>query len=128
MVGRCHEMLDIANHGRAIWKKKKAAAARVQPIKSVIESCRYRKRADSIGGMTDKEREERQPIYLKDEHTSEVGRVSDESPLTDLDGEGSDINPESYNGPYTYIPEVGDNLTPLPESWTPTLGQARPEA
>ena len=46
----------------------------------------------------------------------------DESPLTDLDGEGSDVNSESeyYNGPYAYIPEVEDNPTPKPEPWTPT--------
>ena len=122
-VGRRQEMLDIANYGHAIKKKKKPATTRVQPINLVDEPRRYRKRADSIGGMTDKEREERGSLYLDDEHASEVGRVLDESPLTDLDGEGSD-NSESeyYNGPYAYIPEVEDDLTPKPEPWTPTPG------
>ena len=121
-VGRRQEMLDIANYGHAIKKKKKQATTRVQPIDLVDEPRRYRKRADSIGGMTDKEREERGSLYLDDEHASEVGRVLDESPLTDLDGEGSDVNSESeyYNGPYAYIPEVEDNPTPKPEPWTPT--------
>ena len=123
-VGRRQEMLDIANYGHAIRKKKKPTTTRVQPINLVDEPRRYRKRADSIGGMTDKEREERGSLYLDDEHAGEVGRVLDESPLTDLDGEGSDINSESeyYNGPYAYIPEVEDNLTPMPEPWTPTPG------
>lgn len=123
-VGRRQEMLDIANYGHAIKKKKKPATTRVQPINLVDEPRRYRKRADSIGGMTDKEREERGSLYLDDEHASEVGRVLDESPLTDLDGDGSDINSESeyYTGPYAYIPEVEDDLTPKPEPWTPTPG------
>ena len=121
-VGRRQEMLDIANYGHAIKKKKKQATTRVQPIDLVDEPRRYRKRADSIGGMTDKEREERGSLYLDDEHASGVGRVLDESPLTDLDGEGSDTNSESdyYNGPYAYIPEVEDNPTPKPEPWIPT--------
>ena len=125
-VGRRQEMLDIANYGHAIRKKKKPATTRVQPINLVDEPRRYRKRADSIGGMTDKEREERGSLYLDDEHASEVGRVLDESPLTDLDGEGSDINSESeyYNGPYAYIPVVEDNNTPMPEP-TPETGEAR---
>ena len=123
-VGRRQEMLDIANYGHAIKKKKKPATTRVQPINLADEPRRYRKRADSIGGMTDKEREERGSLYLDDEHAGEVGRVLDESPLTDLDGEGSDTNSESeyYNGPYAYIPEVEDDLTPKPEPWTPTPG------
>ena len=123
-VGRRQEMLDIANYGHAIKKKKKPATTRVQPINLVDEPRRYRKRADSIGGMTDKEREERGSLYLDDEDVGEVGRVLDESPLTDLDGEGSDVNSESeyYNGPYAYIPEVEDDLTPKPEPWTPTPG------
>ena len=125
-VGRRQEMLDIANYGHSIKKKKKQATT---PITLVDEPRRYRKRADSIGGMTDKEREERGSLYLDDEHASEVGRVLDESPLTDLDGEGSDVNSESeyYNGPYAYIPEAEDNPTPKPEQWTPTpeTGEAR---
>ena len=123
-VGRRQEMLDIANYGHAFKKKKKQTTTRVQPINLVDEPRRYRKRADSIGGMTDKEREERGSLYLDDEDVGEVGRVLDESPLTDLDGEGSDINSESeyYNGPYAYIPEVEADLTPKPEPWTPTPG------
>ena len=127
-VGRRQEMLDIANYGHAIKKKKKQATTRVQPIELVDEPRRYRKRADSIGGMTDKEREERGSLYLDDGDASEVGRVLDESPLTDLDGEGSDVNSESdyYNGPYAYIPEVEDHLTPKPEPWTPTPDAGEP--
>lgn len=123
-VGRRQEMLDIANYGHMIGKKKKPTTIRVPPITSVDESRRRRKRADSIGGMTDKEREERGSLYLDDEHANKVGRVLDESPLTDLDGEGSDVNSESeyYDGPYAYIPEVEDNSTPLSEPWTPTPG------
>ncbi|KAF8817154.1 hypothetical protein BYT27DRAFT_7237607 [Phlegmacium glaucopus] len=121
-VGRRQEMLDIANYGHAIGKKKKPATTRVHPVALVDEPRRHRKRADSIGGMTDKEREERGSLYLDEEHASKVGRVLDESPLTDLDGEGSDTNSlsEHRNGPYAYIPEVEDNPTPMPEPWTPT--------
>ena len=120
-VGRRQEMLDIANYGHAIRKKKKLATT---PITLTDEPRRHRKRADSIGGMTDKEREERGSLYLDDEHAGEVCRVLDESPLTDLEGEGSDINSESeyYDGPYAYIPEVESNPTPMPEPWTPTPG------
>ena len=119
-VGRRQEMLDIANYGHAIRKKKKATT----PVPLVDDPRRSRKRADSIGGMTDKEREERGSLYLDDEHVGEVGRVLDESPLTDLDGEGSDVHsePEYYDGPYAYIPEVEDNPTPKQELWTPTPG------
>ena len=129
-VGRRQEMLDIANYGHAIKKKKKQATTRAQPIDLVDEPRRYRKRADSIGGMTDKEREERGSLYLDDEHANGVGRVLDESPLTDLDGEGSDVNSESeyYNGPYAYIPEVEDYLTPKPETWTPTPEAGEPRS
>jgi hypothetical protein len=117
-VGRRQEMLDIANYGHAIRKKKKAAT---NPTPLVDEPRWRRKRADSIGGMTDKEREERDSLYLDDEHAHEVGRVLDESPLTDLDGEGSDVNSESeyYDGPYAYIPEAEDHSTPKAELWTP---------
>ena len=120
-VGRRQEMLDIANYGHAIRKKKKAATT---PTPLVDESRWRRKRADSIGGMTDKEREERDSLYLDDEHAHEVGRVLDESPLTDLDGEGSDVNSESeyYDGPYAYIPEAEDQPTPKAELWTPIPG------
>jgi len=122
-VGRRQEMLDIANYGHAIGKKKKPATTRVQPTALVDEPRRHRKRADSIGGMTDKEREERGSLYLDDEHASKVGRVLDESPLTDLEGEGSEINSVSEHvGPYAYIPDVEDNPTPIPEPWTPTPG------
>lgn len=115
-VGRRQEMLDIANYGHMIAKKP--TKPHVQPVTSVDEPRRHRKRADSIGGMTDKEREERGSLYLDDEHATNGGYVLDESPLTDLDGEGSDINSGSdyYDGPYAYIPEVEDNSTPLPQS------------
>lgn len=126
-VGRRQEMLDIANYGHSIGKKKNPTVTCVlQPIALVDEPRRQRKRADSIGGMTDKEREERGSLYLDEEHASKVGQVLDESPLTDLDGEGSDIISvsEHRDGPYAYIPVVEDNpdLTPMPEPWTPTPG------
>ena len=65
-VGRRQEMLDIANYGHAIGKKKKPTTTRVQPI-LVDEPRRRWKHADSIGGMTDKEREERGSLYLDDQ-------------------------------------------------------------
>lgn len=114
-VGRRQEMLDIANYGHTIGKQKRPITSRVQLETIALVDLPRRKRAGSIGGMTDKEREERGSLYLDEEHASEVGQVLDESPLTDLDGEGSDIH---LDGPYAYIPEVQDNPTLVLEPGT----------
>ncbi|KAF8158495.1 hypothetical protein B0H34DRAFT_461806 [Crassisporium funariophilum] len=125
-VGRRQEMLDIANYGHAIANKKKPTSNREKPADMVENPRRHRKRADSIAGMTDKERE-RDSLYLDDEHAKEIGRVLDEHPLTDLDNEGSDINSllDHYGstdaGPYAYIPEAS-HTSNLSEQWTQSAG------
>ncbi|KAH9480230.1 hypothetical protein JR316_0006828 [Psilocybe cubensis] len=118
-VGRRQEMLDIANYGHLIGNKK--ATSRVPPVQAVENSVRHRKRAGSIAGITNKERE-RGSVYLDDEHADEVGRVLDEHPLTDLDGEESDINSITDRNAvaYAYLPEDADTMPS--EEWTQTAG------
>ncbi|KAF9453159.1 hypothetical protein P691DRAFT_100450 [Macrolepiota fuliginosa MF-IS2] len=132
-VGRRQEMLEIANYGHAINNKRKAIASRKAALlaleeNSSINSHRMRKRADSvaggagfqfgIGGMR-----ERGSLYLDEERAYQIGRVLDEDPLTDLDGEGSDIGSISthnhhqhyrytnHNADYNFLPGVGDITT-----------------
>ncbi|KAH0586432.1 hypothetical protein H2248_007667 [Termitomyces sp. 'cryptogamus'] len=75
-VGRRQEMLDIANYGHTIRARER-------------ERCEAktmrRKRADSVSGIGDSDRE-RGSLHLDDEDARRVGRVLDEAPLTDLDG------------------------------------------
>ncbi|KAF8968916.1 hypothetical protein BDZ97DRAFT_1796941 [Flammula alnicola] len=115
-VGRRQEMLDIANYGHLI-EKKNSAATRVPPMSVEDDTRRNRKRAGSIAGITHKERE-RGSLYLDDENVDGVGRVLDENPLTDLDGEGSERRGWIA---YAYLPGVGDNSTP-PNEWTTVAG------
>jgi len=118
-VGRRQEMLDIANYGHLIESKKKASNLKSR-IPIAEDAPRQRKRAGSISGITDKERE-RGSLYLDEEHANEVGRVLDENPLTDLDGEGSDINSTSdYQGEaYAFTPGIGEATS---ADWTATAG------
>ncbi|KIM42964.1 hypothetical protein M413DRAFT_443784 [Hebeloma cylindrosporum] len=119
-VGKRQEMLDIANYGHLIESKKKAPNLKSR-IPIAEDTPRQRKRAGSISGITDKERE-RGSLYLDEEHADEVGRVLDEHPLTDLDGEGSDINSNSseYQGEaYAYMPGIGEAAS---AEWTATAG------
>ncbi|KAF9479913.1 hypothetical protein BDN70DRAFT_657638 [Pholiota conissans] len=119
-VGRRQEMLDIANYGHLI-ESKKNAPKRLPPMNVETDTRRARKRAGSIAGITNKERE-RESIYLDEEHVDDVGRVMDENPLTDLEGEGSEVQSlsEGYSGvAYAYIPGAGD--TPSNE-WTTVAG------
>lgn len=116
-VGRRQEMLDIANYGHLIGNKKPTPRAPPPPDTSGYR----RKRAGSIAGMTNKERE-RGSLYLDDEHANQIGRVLDENPLTDLeDGDEVSVvdsyyhhdeeNTDTINeggGAYAYIPEVDD--------------------
>lgn len=111
-VGRRQEMLEIANYGHTLAKKKKLAS---KAVNHAEDYRRHRKRADSIAGITIKEREQ-ESLYLDDEHVNEdeVGQVLDESPLTDLDGEMSDLasNTSSHRrSGYDHIPGVGDIST-----------------
>ncbi|CAA7265522.1 unnamed protein product [Cyclocybe aegerita] len=122
-VGRRQEMLDIANYGHLIGNKKSMAhtPARVEDLP------RYRKRAGSIAGITNKERE-RGSLYLDDDRANEVGRVLDEHPLTDLEGDQSDVHSlaEKYGnirgGAYAYLPEEGDITAATSSDWTPNVG------
>jgi serine/arginine repetitive matrix protein 1 len=117
-VGKRQEMLDIANYGHLIESKKKAPNL-TSRIPIAEDAPRQRKRAGSISGITDKERGS---LYLDEEHANEVGRVLDEHPLTDLDGEGSDIHSTSsdYHGEaYAYMPGIGEATS---ADWTATAG------
>ncbi len=120
-VGRRQEMLDIANYGHMIESRQ--AAKRMAPMNAEEATPRARKRAGSIAGITNKERE-RGSLYLDEEIIDESARVLDEHPLTDLDGEGSEIQSVSdgYDGgAYAYLPGVGDVSTPSTE-WTTVAG------
>ncbi|KAF9046371.1 hypothetical protein BJ165DRAFT_1155353 [Panaeolus papilionaceus] len=95
-VGRRQEMLDIANYGHLINKKKNArteAAAALstrpgQEAPFMDEPPARRRRAGSIAGITERERGS---LYLDDdERADRADRVLDENPLTDLEGDVSD--------------------------------------
>ncbi|TFK39078.1 hypothetical protein BDQ12DRAFT_90231 [Crucibulum laeve] len=126
-VGRRQEMLEIANYGHMIDSRNKASTSRTPGVTIVEDYRRHRKRADSIAGLTNKERQ-RGSLYLDDERAAEVGRVLDENPPTDFEGESeiSDAeSPSDYHTPhngYSYdYPHVGDVSTasePLPRSQT----------
>lgn len=98
-VGRRQEMLEIANYGHTIRNNAKASTSRT-PVAGIDQNAHegsgrwHRKRADSIAGIGTKGRE-RGSLYLDEEHAQEVGRVLDENPPTDLDGEGSGSDIES---------------------------------
>ncbi|KNZ73071.1 hypothetical protein J132_01301 [Termitomyces sp. J132] len=86
-VGRRQEMLDIANYGHTIRARER-------------ERCEAktmrRKRADSVSGIGDSDRE-RGSLHLDDEDARRVGRVLDEAPLTDLDGRDDDTFDEGLS-------------------------------
>lgn len=122
-VGRRQEMLEIANYGHSIRSQALGSRA-VTPI--VIDDGRIRrKRADSVSGVEAKARE-RDSLYLDEDDAQQIGRVLDESPLTDLDGEvdGSDIGSasEHYSSvqhSYNYNTGAGDLSTvsaPVPQT------------
>lgn len=128
-VGRRQEMLDIANYGHLIASRKPSAAARLPPTAAEDDNGAVRRpagaarrRAGSIAGMTRKERE-RESIYLDEEHVDAVGRVLDERPPADWDGEAEEgSEAEAYGGgggAYAYIPGVGE--APSGE-WTTVAG------
>ncbi|KIY69324.1 hypothetical protein CYLTODRAFT_232691 [Cylindrobasidium torrendii FP15055 ss-10] len=84
-VATRREMLDIANYGHAMRAKlaaqKNVAAERVQ-----------RRRADSLGPS------HRQSFYMEDD---DAKQVMDENPLTDAEGDASDIESDQHtNGTY----------------------------
>ncbi|KAF8627372.1 hypothetical protein AX17_006187 [Amanita inopinata Kibby_2008] len=82
-VGRRQEMLDIANYGHTIAKQQRENSRAAVAV--TINDGRWRrKRADSVGRVG------RDSVYLDDERARQIGRVLDESPPTDLDGEDED--------------------------------------
>ncbi|PFH54050.1 hypothetical protein AMATHDRAFT_830 [Amanita thiersii Skay4041] len=106
-VGRRQEMLDIANYGYSISKRHRDVNGR--PIVTNIDSgLRSRKRADSVSEIR---RVERDSLFLDDEHMRQIGRVLDENPPTDLDGEGEDSDVESANH-YANVAQQRYNFTP----------------
>lgn len=127
-VGKRQEMLDIANYGHLIRSananaKRKAAPGEWEndaPYREERTSQHYssgrgrhRKRAGSIGGLTEAERV-RGSVYFDEANLDAVGRVLDENPLTDLDDDyTSDVaSLSSYNRvEHDYIPGVGDIST-----------------
>ncbi|TFK20409.1 hypothetical protein FA15DRAFT_127814 [Coprinopsis marcescibilis] len=84
-VGRRQEMLEIANYGHMIRKRKVSPGWNGQQ-QHLTEDLRHRKRAGSIGGLTDAERI-RGSVLFDEEGMNAVGRVLDEDPLTDLEKE-----------------------------------------
>ena len=120
-VGRRQEMLEIANYGHMIRSRDRDRKLRKQQplgIGGVYEDGYrdewrgqpqhpsewtergQRKRAGSIGGLTNKERE-RGSLYLDDEDGGE--RVMDQEPLTDLD-----LDLEGEEGPEDGLAERMD--------------------
>ncbi|KAF8192173.1 hypothetical protein BJ912DRAFT_902333 [Pholiota molesta] len=127
-VGRRQEMLDIANYGHLIASRRPGAAQGGGPAAAKDDNAggappRRRRRAGSIAGMTHKERES---IYLDEEHVDAGGRVLDEHPPTDWDGEAEDgseahsLEEAGGGGAYAYIPRAGE-AAPSGE-WTTVAG------
>ncbi|KXN82820.1 hypothetical protein AN958_02094 [Leucoagaricus sp. SymC.cos] len=128
-VGKQQEMLDIANYGYAINNKRKLLASRQAALLAMNDSRRgsMRKRADSVAGFgrLGFGMKGRGSLYLDDDTVLDgIGRVLDEDPLTDIDGdEASDIasistrgqqdrRPHRYSNHDTdYILGVGDIMT-----------------
>ncbi|KAF8743747.1 hypothetical protein AX14_000715 [Amanita brunnescens Koide BX004] len=83
-VGRRQEMLKIANYGHTIAKRQIEASSRTTSMATTDDGRWRRKRAGSVGEIG---RPERDSLYMDEEHMDHMGRVLDEDPPTDLDGE-----------------------------------------
>ncbi|KAF8631030.1 hypothetical protein AX15_002641 [Amanita polypyramis BW_CC] len=106
-VGRRQEMLDIANYGHNIAKRQDEASIVTTTTSTTHDDSRRRKRADSVGGI----RRDRDSVYLDDEHMGHIGRVLDENPLTDLDGESDDSDTQSMGDRQVESPRQAYNYT-----------------
>lgn len=122
-VGKRQEMLDIANYGHMIRNRNHNANRKgsprwgqpPSPYAAPIEDLtpHHRKRAGSIGGLTEVERV-RGSVYFDEDGINALGRVLDESPLTDLDDDPtSDVASLSsfHRVNHNFIPGVGDVST-----------------
>lgn len=92
-VGKRQEMLEIANYGHTI--KDKALNSRGTTQNVVNEGWRQRKRAGSVSRV-EAAVWDRDSLHLDDEGATEIGRVQDEHPLTDLDGGSEEISLSEY--------------------------------
>ncbi|TEB22771.1 hypothetical protein FA13DRAFT_1472307 [Coprinellus micaceus] len=114
-VGKRQEMLDIANYGHMIRNQElKAKQERSAALRQASGRGRSRKRAGSIGGLTDRERV-RESVYFDEVGMQAVSRVLDEHPLTDLEDEGMQSDVASLSSfhrvEHNYIAGVGDIST-----------------
>ncbi|KAJ7205991.1 hypothetical protein GGX14DRAFT_643880, partial [Mycena pura] len=82
-LGKRQEMLEIANYGHTLKQKQALATSR----EAEQSNSRRRKRSDSVAAL-----ERRESLYFDEERANNVGRVLDEGPLTDVDGEMSDFD------------------------------------
>jgi len=116
-VGRRQEMLEIANYGHKIRNKALNNRAATQNV--IDDGWRQRKRAGSVSGGEATVRE-RDSLYLDDGHANEIGRVLDEDPPTDLDGEGYGSDDGSLSE--HHYPDISTASAPPyePRSTTPT--------
>ncbi|KAK0485298.1 hypothetical protein EDD18DRAFT_1196565 [Armillaria luteobubalina] len=122
-VGRRQEMLEIANYGHSLRTKTEARNVLTDALE---EGRRRRRRADSVGAT-----ERRGSFHMEEDGVADVTQVMDEHPLTDLDGEASDVgNSSDYYTPYSNQNGTSDasfTLTPAPtatrgsRSITPTF-------
>ncbi|KAG7088788.1 hypothetical protein E1B28_012752 [Marasmius oreades] len=133
-VGKRQEMMDIANYGYSLKPKPDKPVVR-NAITDAIE--RKRRRADSVGNLTD-----RTSFYMDEEQAKNAGRVLDENPPTDVEGEmsnGEDFDIDYYlEDDEQYQNMDGDQDTstasaPLPSSsdlrsTTPTPHYSRPSS
>lgn len=111
-VGKRIEMLEIANYGHTLKSKRKVAEA-TTPHAGDGEN--RRRRADSVAGAGARERES---FYL--EEPLDLGRVIDESPLTDpemSDADQSTFSPHRRHYPHPYLHDTSTtSAPPLPIS------------
>lgn len=83
-VVRRQEMLDIATYGHTIAKRQLEATTRTTTMATTDDGRWRRKRAGSVGEIG---RPDRDSLCMDEEHMDHMGRVLDEDPPTDLDGE-----------------------------------------
>ncbi|KAK7054351.1 hypothetical protein VNI00_003545 [Paramarasmius palmivorus] len=108
-VGKRQEMMDIANYGHSMKPNKPTVR---NAITDAIDNRKRRKRADSVGDIG-----ERTSFYMDEEKAQQVGRVLDEHPLTDAEGEMSEEeNVSDYYDEDGMDVDMSTSSAPLPAS------------
>ena len=107
-VVRRQEMLDIATYGHTIAKRQIESTMRTTTMATTDDGRWRRKRGGSVGEIG---RPERDSLYMDEEHMDHMGRVLDENPPTDLDGEDESDAQSTRGGHLASSTRQGSSLT-----------------